>query len=77
MTIGEYMRKARNRAGVTMLELSKVAGVNYRTIYRAETDKSDTNIFTIICLADALGISIDEYIGREVPRCRKKSASIQ
>ena len=77
MTTGEHMRKARNRAGMTMLELSKVSGVNYQTIYRSETDKTDTDIFTIICLADVLGISIDEYIGREVPKCRKKSASIQ
>ena len=67
MTMGEHMRKARKRAGFTQEKLSKVSGVHYQTIVNSENDKCCTNIFTIICLADALKIPIDEYIGRTVP----------
>ena len=67
MTIGEHMREARKRAGFTQRKLSEVSGVHYQTICFAECNRSYTSIFNTICLADALGISIDEYIGRTVP----------
>lgn len=67
MTMGEHMRKARKRAGFTQERLSKVSGVHYQTIGDAECNRRYTSIFNTICLADALGISIDEYIGRTVP----------
>jgi DNA-binding XRE family transcriptional regulator len=66
MTMGEHMRAARKRAGLTRPKLSKLSGVNVQTIYVAENDRCYTSIFNTICLADALGISIDEYIGRKV-----------
>lgn len=71
MTIGEHMRVARKRAGLTRPKLSKLSGVKVQTIYFAENDKCYTSIFNIICLADVLKISIDEYIGRDVPLYRK------
>lgn len=67
MTIGEHMRAARERAGLTRDKLSRISGVSINTIGFAETNKCYTSIFNISCLADALKISIDEYIGRTVP----------
>lgn len=68
MTTGEHMKSARKRAGVTREKLSKISGVSVQTIHNAEANICYTNIFNIICLADALKISIDEYIGRRVPK---------
>lgn len=66
MTTGEHMREARERKGVSRAKLSRISGVHYQAIYNAEKDKCYTNLFSVICLADALKIPIDEYIGRTV-----------
>ena len=64
MTKGESMRKARNRAKMSA-ELSRISGVPTTTIYALERGTArNGRIDTIELLADALRISIDEYIGR-------------
>lgn len=66
MTIGEHMKKARESKGLSMSKLGELAGVHKQTIYAAESNRAYTSILNVICLADALKISIDEYIGRKV-----------
>lgn len=64
MTKGESMRKARNRAKMSAEQLSRISGVPTTTIYALERSTSrNGRIDTIELLADALRISIDEYIG--------------
>ena len=60
------MRSAREKAGYSLRALEKVSGVQFGTIGRLEQGRNNGNIATIELLADALGISIDEYIGHEV-----------
>ncbi len=67
-TIGASMRKARKSRGVTMDELSAKSGVAVSTIWRAESDNGYPGVLVLTACADVLGISIDEYIGREVRR---------
>ena len=67
MTRGEAMRAARKKAGLSLEELAERAGVQKNTIGRVERNEHVGRIDTIELLADVLGISIDEYIGREVP----------
>ena len=65
MTKGESMRKARNRAKMSAAQLSRISGVPATTIYALERGTArNGRIDTIELLADALRISIDEYIGR-------------
>lgn len=65
MTKGESMRKARNRAKLSAAQLSRISGVPTVTIYALERGTArNGRIDTIELLADALRISIDEYIGR-------------
>lgn len=65
MTRGESMRKARNRAKLSAAQLSRISGVPISTICALECGTTKNGrIDTIELLADALRISIDEYIGR-------------
>lgn len=66
MTRGESMQAARERAGLTAWELAKRAGVCYMTLSRMEKDECCSSILTVELLADALGLSLDEYTGHEV-----------
>ena len=68
MTRGDYMRQARQRAGLTLSALSKLSGVHQNTINAIETGRTQGTINTIEELADAIGISVDEYIGHVVTR---------
>lgn len=65
MTRGEHMREARLKAGLTLRELGSISGVQFGTINRIETGRNNGSIQTIELLADALGLTIDEYIGHE------------
>lgn len=68
MTMGESMRAARKKAGMTQCKLSKISGVTRSNISEYENDYKSPNICTVEALADSLGIGIDEYIGHEVKR---------
>lgn len=66
MTRGEYMRRARERAGLNIKQLSVLSGISVSSISGIELGKYNGSIATIELLADALGLSIDEYVGHEV-----------
>lgn len=61
LTAKEY----REREGITIEELAEISGVNKNTIHKAE-NCCDCKISTIEFIADALHISIDDYIGHKV-----------
>lgn len=63
MTIGEAARKARVGKGFSIQELSDLSGVTLNSIYRLENDRNTPLISTVELLADALQMSIDEYVG--------------
>ena len=64
---GEYMRMARNSAKLSAAQLSVMSGVPVCTIRSLECKVSRSGrIDTLELLADALGISIDEYVGHKV-----------
>ena len=71
MTIGESMRTARKKAGLTQKQLAEKSGIPQPSISRIENDEHYPGLFTAIDLADALGITVDEYIGHSA---RKVSA---
>ena len=62
-TQGEYMRKA----GLSIGDLARASGISRETISALERNVNRFGtIYTISKLADALGLSIDEYVGHEV-----------
>ena len=66
MKFGEHAKMIRESASMTMVELSQISGVNYETIKSFEHDRRGTSLQTAVALADALGVSLDEYIGRKI-----------
>lgn len=60
---GKHMAKARECRGFTSQELAKQAGISHATVYSLEKGRVSGSMQVIRMLADALGISIDEYIG--------------
>ena len=73
MTRGETMRMHRERARLTQCELAKLSGISQATICAVEIGRnSGGNLDTIELLADALGLSIDEYVGHKVVKYRER-----
>lgn len=69
MTRGDYMRKARMDAGLSIVRLAELSGIAENTISLLERKSLRGGwIDTIEILADTLGLSIDEYIGHEVKK---------
>lgn len=60
------MRKWREKKGLSQLELAELSGVTQKTIWALEHDKNNGSVTTVELLADALGLSIDAYVGHEV-----------
>lgn len=65
---GAAMRRARQRAGLSLRKLSARAGVTRQAISLLERGRREGNISTVVLLADALGLSLDEYLGRVPPK---------
>ena len=73
MTRGETMRMWREKRGLSQLELAELSGIHQVTISALEKGRnSGGNLDTIELLADALGLSIDAYVGHEVIKYRER-----
>ena len=73
MTRGEIMRMWREKRGLSQCELAELSGISQVTISALEKGRnSGGNLDTIELLADALGLSIDEYGGHEVIKHRER-----
>lgn len=68
MTQAEAMKNARLKVGMSATDLARAAGVSRPTIIDLEDPAKNRYgwLDTVILLADALGLSIDEYVGHEV-----------
>lgn len=66
MTIGEAAAQARKKQNLSRKQLAEKAGYDYMTLYYFEEGFRFPKITTIIAFADVLGISLDEYIGRNI-----------
>lgn len=60
------MRQCRIDAGLTIAQLSDLAGIEYTTIYSWETGANQPRLKKLITVCDVLGITLDEYVGHRV-----------
>lgn len=65
--IGKAMWLARQKAGMGVAELAEKAGIVDSTIRTCERGRSLPGLWTLWHLADALGVGLDELVGREAP----------
>lgn len=66
LTYGASMRKARKSAGLSLKRLSELSGVSVSMIAYGELEERNISLQMVIYLADALGLSLDEYTGHKV-----------
>lgn len=67
MCLGETIRQARRRRGLTQEKLAEQTGVSRAAIARFEAGEIEPSLKTLLSLADALKMSTDELLGREPP----------
>ena len=64
LTIGKAMRKCRRAKRISQKKLSDASGIEISSISRYEREITFPGILSLVALADALGVSLDEYVGR-------------
>lgn len=64
MTLGKYLKKAREKKGLSVRELAKLVGVAHTTIYKYETDEHEPRISHLKWIAQALDIPLTELVER-------------
>jgi transcriptional regulator with XRE-family HTH domain len=63
--LGKNLKEIRRRKGWSQQKLAEVAGLSYVTIAKIEQNRAkEPTIHSMIKIADALGVSIDEIVGR-------------
>ncbi len=62
--MGEELRQARERAGLTQEELSFRAGLSRPYISQLERNLKSPTVETLFLICEALGVSASEVIGR-------------
>ena len=67
MTLGQSIQKAREDRGYSVKALSVETGVSQSLIRYWENDKVTPTVTLLCCVADVLGISLDNLIGRTDP----------
>lgn len=66
------LKKLRRDRGWSQQKLAEEAGVSYMVITRIEQGISkEPTIISMVSLADALGVTLDELVGRKVPEPKK------
>lgn len=64
MTLGELLREAREKKGLSVRELAKMVGISHPTIYKYEADQYEPRISHLKWLAQALDLTLLEIVER-------------
>lgn len=59
MTFGERLRYIRRRRKMSQDDLAAQVGVSREIIYKYEHDMADPRLLIFMCIADALGVTMD------------------
>lgn len=59
MTFGERLRYIRRRRKMSQDNLAAQVGVSREAIYKYEHDMADPRLLIFVCIADALGVTMD------------------
>ena len=63
--IGKSIKSNRLAAGLTQIQLAQLIGVTHAAISYWENGVNIPNVLDCIRIADVLGISLDELVGRD------------
>lgn len=62
--LAEGLRRLRTERGLTQTEVARMAGVSPSAISQAESGHRGLGLDTLLVLADALGVGLDDLLGR-------------
>ena len=67
--LGDRIRQARKRYGMSQVELAKRAHISRQMLYMLETNQTpDPGVLKVLAIARVLGVSVDHLLaGTEVP----------
>ena len=69
----ESLRTIRKKQGLSQQKLAEKAGLSYVMIAKIEQGATkEPSVVSMIKLADALGVTLDELVGRTPPRRQLK-----
>ena len=63
------IRELRELAGLRQIDVAKATGIDQKTLSNYETEKTNPDSFSLICLADFFDVSIDYLVGRVDSGC--------
>ena len=65
-TFGQRMTEARKAKGWTIRDLEERSGVHNANLTAYELDRHEPRLFYLVCIADALEVSLDWLAGRNI-----------
>lgn len=68
VAVGERVRRAREKAGLTQVELSERSGVTQATISRIENGERGVSFENAVAIARVCGCSLDALAGNRASR---------
>jgi len=74
-TIGDRLRKARLKKDLTQVEVSKLTGINNKTLSGYENNVSVPDPETFIILAKLYGVSLDYLMGNDIESEQKNKST--
>ena len=66
ITLGQSIRSVRKKRGLTQQQLAEKTGLQQSLIARWESDSHTPTTALLVCVADALEVSLDELVGRKL-----------
>ena len=66
LTTGQHINLVRNKRDITLDQLAEISGVSKNTIVSWIYHGHNPDIKLLIKIADALGVTLDELVGRTV-----------
>ena len=66
MTIGEAIKKKITESGKTIPQVATKARISPQTIYCWIWGTAEPSLYSLIRVADVLGITLDDIVGRKV-----------
>ena len=64
MNFSENLANVRRSKNLTQAEIARQAGIPVRSYQRYESGEQEPTLSKLTAIADALGVSIDELVGR-------------
>ncbi len=65
--LASSIKKYRQKAGLSQDQLARKAGIPYSTFLKIESGYTpNPSIQAVVSIADALGVSIDDLVGRKL-----------